>query len=371
MEKNLKKFFQAFSILSGTIIGVGFFSLPYITFKVGILTIVFYFLILGSLVYFLHSIFAQLCFQTPDFKRLPGFAKFHLGSFWEKIAFLITVVGAEGTLLAYLIVGGEFLNEIFLKIFEIKNFGFWVYFFLGCLFIFSGRKLIAKIEQISLFLMVFVLIFIFLWHHSLIDLKNFPIKPDFSKIFLPYGPIIFSLWGASLIPEIEETLRENKKLVKPVIFCSIFFSIVFYLLFIYLILGICGKNVSEYGILGLEKIIGEKTMILLLILGTLTTFTSFITIGLTIKKVFWYDFKIQKDFSSFLTIFFPLFLYFLGLKKYIKIISFIGGVFLGIEGILYLLMYKKSQKKYRKISLILICFLLFGIVAEFVNFFHT
>jgi len=43
-------FFQALAILTGTIMGVGPFSLPYITAKVGILTMSFYFLILGAVI---------------------------------------------------------------------------------------------------------------------------------------------------------------------------------------------------------------------------------------------------------------------------------------------------------------------------------
>jgi len=374
----LKKIIYSISTLSGTIIGVGLFSLPYITSKVGFWVMLGYFLVLGALVILVHSFFGELALKTPDFKRLPGFAKIYLGNGGEKIAFISAIFGTFGAILAYLIVGGEFLENLLSPIFGGGNL-IWtlIYFSFGALLIFFGIKAISKVEFWGLILFFLILILIFLRGKYLINIENlFPIENWSLKIenlFLPYGPILFSLWGASLIPDVEEMLGEKKNLLKKIIPISILIPIFVYLFFIYLILGIGGSQTTESALTGLKNFLGNEIVSLAFFLGVLTTFTSFITLGLTLKKVFWYDLKIEKNLAWAITCFIPLILFLIGIKQFIPVISFVGAIMLGIDGILILLMYHKeikNQKSKIKNLLIypLILILLGGIIWEIMYF---
>jgi len=370
----LKTFIFSIATLSGTIIGVGFFALPYITSKVGFWVILAYFLILGSLVILIHSFFGELSLKTPDFKRLPGFARIYLGNFGEKIAFLSSVLGIFGAILAYLIVGGEFLTELLSPIFGGGNL-MWalIYFSVGALLIFFGIKAIAKVEFWGLVLFFIILFAIFFRGQPFIETQNLFPAPDWSAFFLPYGVILFSLWGATLIPEIEEMLGEQKNLLKKIIPISILIPILIYLFFIYLILGITGPQTTESALTGLRNFLGDEIVSLGLFFGVLTTFTSFITLGLTLKKIFWYDLKIEKNIAWLITCFIPLILFLVGIRQFIPVIAFVGAVMLGIDGILILLMHKKqvkSQKSKVKSLLIypLVLFLLAGIIYEIIYF---
>jgi amino acid permease len=370
--KKLSSFLYGVSLLSGTIIGVGFFALPYITLKVGFWTILFYFLILGSLILLIHLFFGELALETPDLKRLPGFAKLYLGKRGEKMAFVASIFGIFGSLLAYLIVGGEFLKEIFAPIFGGGDL-IWtlVYFILGSILVFFDVKAITKVEFFSVIGFFLVLILLFLGAKDLIKTQNLflgRVLP--SNFFLPYGPILFSLWGASLIPETEEVLSENKRLLKKVISVSILIAILIYLFFIYLILGTCGNSTTKSALLCIKDFWGEKISLLTLFFGFLTTFTSFIALGLTLKKVFWYDLKMPKNLACGISCFVPLILFLLGFKDFISIISFIGAVMLGFEGILILMMYQKylksqiSNLKFQKLKLkISLVYFLFLVLA--------
>ncbi|MDP2741348.1 MAG: hypothetical protein Q8O66_01510, partial [bacterium] len=60
-------------------------------------------------------------------------------------------------------------------------------------------------------------------------------------------------------------------------------------------------------------------------------------------------------------------LFLLGLNSFIGLISFIGGVLLGIDGILILLMYKKIGGKKKVIYPLVLIFLL-GIIYEIAYF---
>lgn len=371
----MEKLFRAISTLTGTIIGVGFFSLPYITSKIGILPILFYFFLLGGFAILIHLIFGELALKTPDLKRIPGFAKFYLGKVGEKIAFFTEIFALWGTILAYLIIGGQFLTNLLLPIFGGNNYFYTLLYFLAsAIFIRAGINLISKIEFSDLILFSLILILIFIQGFSKIKLENlffkFDLRSQSSNLFLPYGPILFSLWGTALIPELEEMLGKEKKKLKKVIFSSILICALFYLLFIFLTTGISGKNTSPDAISGLEKFLGKRTSNFLFFFGTITTFTSSISLGLTLEKTFWYDFKMNKNLAWLVTCLFPLFLFFLGIQKFIPIISFIGGVVLGIEGILILLMYKKiNPKNFLIFPLILI--LILGIFYEIFYFLNN
>jgi len=376
--KQFKALIYGISTLSGTIIGVGFFSLPYITSKIGFLAILGYFLVLGSLVVLIHQFFGELALKTPDLKRLPGFARFHLGNWGEKIALISTILGTFGTILAYLIVGGEFLTELFSPIFGGSNL-IWtfIYFSLGATLIFFGIKAVAKIEFWGLILFFIVLFLIFLRGRYLINIENLFIENcppagglKIENFFLPYGAILFSLWGASLIPEVEEMLGETSKgkdLLKKIIPISILIPIFIYLFFIYLILGITGPQTTESALTGLKNFLGDKIVSLALFFGVLTTFTSFIALGLTLKKVFWYDLKMDKNLSFVIACFLPLILFCIGMNRFIPVISFVGGTMLGIDGILILLMYRKSNVK-SKLVYPLFLILLGGIIYEIIYF---
>jgi len=374
-----KKIIYSIATLSGTIIGVGLFALPYITLKVGFWVMLGYFLVLGTLVILVHLFFGELALKTPDYKRLPGFAKIYLGNWGERIAYISAILGIFGAILAYLIVGGELLTELLSPIFGGGNL-FWtiIYFLAGAILIFFGIKAIAKVEFWGLILFFLVLILIFLRGRYLINIENlFPpisnFKFQISNFFLPYGVILFSLWGAALIPEVEEMLGEKKKLLLKIIPVAILIPIIIYLFFIYLILGITGPQTTESALVGLKNFLGNRIVSLGFLFGLLTTFTSFIALGLTLKKVFWYDLKIGKNLAFAITCFIPLVLFLIGVKQFIPVISFVGATMLGIDGILILLMYHKkikNQKSKIKNLLVypLILIFLGGIIYEIIYF---
>lgn len=372
-EGLFKNYIYPIATISGTIIGVGIFSLPYIASKVGIWIMLAYFLVLGFLAVCVHQFFGRVCLETPDFKRLPGFAKIYLGKKGETVAYISTILGLFGALLAYLIVGGEFLESLLSPVFGGNNFVYTIlYFSAGTLLIYFGIKVVAKVEFWALALFFGALLAMFFYSQPFFEIKNLLPKPDIGQLFLPYGAILFSLWGASIIPEVEEMLGAEKNSIKKVIPASIVISIFVSLFFTVSILGLSGPETSESALAGLEKFLG-KGVFLLLFFGVLTTFTSFISLGLTLKRVFTFDLGIKNLHAFIIACFFPLILFLLGLKSFIFVISFVGGVLLSIDGILILLMYKniiKSQKSKVKNILIYSLMLVFvlGIIYEIIYF---
>lgn len=366
MEAKTKKFILALSLISGTTIGVGFFGLPYIASQIGIWSILLYFLFLGGFVIFCHFLFAEVSLKTPDFKRFPQFAKIHLGKKGESVAYLTTITGLLGALLAYLIVGARFIEATFPKLESLTSL--FIFFLPGAILIFKGVKSISRIEFWGLVIFILVITVLFLASFSLFEISNLKIgSPNRENFFLPYGPILFSLWGAALIPEAEEILSQDKKLLLKVVPLAILIPALIYLFFIFWILGISGSQTTEAALDGLKNFLPNPLVNLALFLGIVSTFTSFIALGLTLKNVFWYDLKINKNLSFFLTVFVPLFFYFFGLRDFILVISILGAIFLAIDGILIVLMYKKVYpEKFRILKTLLILVFALGIVYEII-----
>lgn len=375
MKDLFNNYIYPIAALSGSIIGVGFLSLPYITSKVGIWAMLFYFAVLTALVVFLHVIFAQISLKTPDFKRFPGFVGFYLGKPAERFAIFLTIFGSFGVLLAYLIIGGQFLATIFSPLLGGDILIYVVLYFTVLSFIvYFGIKLISKVEFWALSLLLLLLFIIFVKGFSQIKLENIFIGnslaiSNWKSIFLPYGAIIFSLWGTGLIPEIEEMLRDRKKLLKKVVIISTLISAFIYLLFIFLILGITGPQTTDSALAGLGNFLGTGLLSLALFIGVTTTFTAFMGQALLLKKVFIYDMGIKEFPAWVFTCFTPLMLFLLGVNSFIPLISFIGGVFLGINGIFILLMYKKIGGRKIIIYPLTAVFIL-GIIYEIVYFIY-
>lgn len=373
IQAKTKKIIYATSLLAGTAIGVGFFALPYITSKIGLWTMLLYFLIVGGIALIVHFLFGEIATETKDYLRLPGYAKIYFGENGKRIASFVVITGALGSMLSYLIVGGDFLGSLLMPFFGGSNFLYiFIYFFVGTIVMYIGLKVISKIEFLGVISFFIVLAAIFFRAQPLMNTKNLFPAPDIAYLFLPYGVILFSLWALDLIPEAEEMLGKDKKFLKKIVIPAfLMISTIVYLIFIFLIVSLTGSMTTESAITGLQNVLGSGVANLVLVLGIVTTFTSFITIGLTLQKILCYDMKVNKKIAWAVTCFVPFLLFLFGIRNFIDVVGFIGGVILGIEGILIILMYQKLKKpsKMKKVlALPLVLVFLLGIIYEIIYF---
>jgi tyrosine-specific transport protein len=372
MFKDLfRNYIYPIAVFSGGMVGVGFLSLPYIAMKTGIWLTVLYFLVLTLLVIAINLIFCQISLKTPDFKRFPGFVGYYLGNWAKVFTLVLTIFSTVGVLLVYLLVGGQFITSVFQPVFQgnILTYVF-IYFFVVSVIIYFDIKVVARSEFWVIVLLVLSLFFVFVESFSHIKLSNIFFgnwKLEIGNFFLPYGPLLFALWGTGLIPEVEEMLGENKKRLKTVATISTVIISVFYFLFVLLILGITGKQTDQTALTGLKNFLDSGLVSVSLLIGALATFTAFITQGIIFKKTLMFDLKIKHWQAFVMTCFPPLILFLLGLKSFIPLLSFIGGVLLGIDGILILWMYKKIKGKNAIIYPLSLVFL-FGVVYEIIYF---
>jgi len=363
-----KNFLFALSILVGTIVGAGIFGIPYVVSKSGIIPGFFYFLILGGAVLLIHLFFGEIVLRTKEKSRLPGFTQKYLGK-WGKIFITISVVvGITGALLAYLILGGEFLRILFSSFLNLSEVQFTLIFWLALsYFIFRGIKLIAPAEFFTNLLFFFVIIIILGFCFPKVDLANISVF-NLPNVFLPFGIILFSLIGWPAIAEICGFLKnpEEKKEIKKIIILSLIIVIVLYLFFTLAVVGVAGENVSQDTLSGLLPFFGPGIVFLVALAALITLADSFLALGLYLKNTFIYDLKLSKTISTIMTCGLPLLLFLIGFRSFIATIGFVGTIIGVIEGIIIILIFKKAKTlgdREPEYSLKIPVFLLYFLIA--------
>lgn len=339
------RFLYAVATLIGMIVGVGIFGIPYAVAQTGLAIGFFYLAGLGVIVIILHLFYGEIILRTSAPHRLVGYAQIYLGKKAKVLATFTIFLEYYGALLAYIIVGGQFLYVIFGRWFDGSEFwGAITFFIFGAAAILIGLRAVAKSEFFMTGLLLLTVAILITKGFPLVDAKNF-IAADAGKFFLPYGVIFFSLIGASAIPEMRQILQGEEKKLRPAIFFGTLLPVVIYFFFALVIVGISGSRTSREAILGLAPFVGTWVINLGAFFGILAAFTSFICLGLNLKKVFQYDWRIKEFWAFVLACFIPLGAYLLGLKDFIFIIGFVGAVAAGLDGILTVLIYFRAKSR--------------------------
>jgi len=341
-----KNFLLALSVLIGTTIGAGIFGIPYVIFKSGLIPGLFYFIVLGGAVLLIHLFFGEIVLRTKEKYRLPGFALKYLGRPAETLITISVIVGVAGSLLAYLILAGDFLKILFPSFLGLSSFHFvLISWLILSYFVFQGIKIIAPAELLTNSLFFFIAFIIFFFSLPKFNFSNLPVL-NLPDIFLPFGIILFSLVGWSAIPEIGEILKntDEKKFFKKVIIFSTTISAVFYILFGILVAGVSGGNTSADALSGLVPFLGGKIVFFGVLAGLITIVDSFLVLALYLKNTLVCDLKFPKTPAFLIACGSPLILFLLGFRSFIDTIGFVGTVVGAVEGVIIILMFKKAKK---------------------------
>ncbi len=343
-----KTFYYAVFALIGTIIGAGIFGLPYVVQKAGFTLGLFWLIFLGLVTLYLHLMYGEIVLRTPGKHRYTGFVRKYFSKQGSILASIINIIGTFGVLLAYLVVGGVFLFNLFYPLIggriEMYSLIFFVWASLGVIF---SIPLFHKINSILVGLLLLIFIVIGFWGAPLVKAENL-LKIDGVNFFFPYGVILFALGGGSAIPEMVEILKKRPYKIKKAIIIGTLVPLFIFILFTFAVVGISGSSVAPDAISSLELYLGRPIVIFGSAIGLLAVITSFFTIGMNLKKIFWYDYKINKYLAAFLTLFIPLGMFFAGAKNFVEIISLLGVFMSGIDGILMAKLFYAARKRGKK-----------------------
>ncbi|MFH1661978.1 MAG: aromatic amino acid transport family protein [Candidatus Falkowbacteria bacterium] len=343
-----KNYFRAIATLVGTIVGVGMFAVPYVISKAGIILFLIYLPILATVQHYLHKLYAEIILSTREKHRLPGYSEKYFNKHGKKLTLTIVLLGNYGTLVAYVIIGGVFLNQLLSPVFGGSVFLYTtILFIIESLVILMDLRFIAFLELSMTILLFLAIGFITFRGFPYIDFSNY-ILVDWKYTFLPYGPIFFSVGGGVAIPEVCKLLAHKKENIKSALFWGTFIAVAVLFVFTILVVGITGANTTAGALVGLNLVITNGVMTTALIFGLLTIITSFLVVANAVKEIYWWDLGINKNVAWILACAIPYFLYLIGLQNLTKVVSLTGAITGGAIGIILIylaLQVKRIRKK--------------------------
>ena len=176
-------FFYAIAILIGMIVGAGIFGIPYVVAQAGFVIGLFYLALLGGAVILVHLFYGEIILRTNQEHRLIGYATKYLGSRAKKIATITVLFEYYGSLLAYIIIGGNFLMILLGQFFG-GNEVLWatLFFVVGAGLIFCGLRTIVKNELLLTGLLLLTLAAVLFSGIPQIDFTNLKNAFDTEKL---------------------------------------------------------------------------------------------------------------------------------------------------------------------------------------------
>jgi hypothetical protein len=352
-------------ILASLIVGAGMFSLPSIFVRSGL---IYGLLALGFFTWVsasLSSRYAEVIDEGGSDKRFAGYAKKHFGKKGYLLGLLFTLGGIAISLSIYLSLAPSFFSLIFPFMPEtVSVFLFWTF---GTMIAFLGTKRGSSTSLLvfSLMMVAIALFAVFALFKG--DASNITSASLFEprNLFLPFGPLLFSLSGRSALSAIRERYGEKEYSLtrfKKAIKLGAVIPALIYIVFILMVIALSGGGVTSDAVTGLT-FLPTWALVAMGILGILTIIDSYALIGLEFAGVLSRDAKMPKQLAYGLFAIIPLVIYFLISGDFLTLVGVGGGIFLAAESIMVVLMRRKISGA-RLSDLVLAVVFLIGIIYQ-------
>lgn len=327
-------------MLSGMIIGVGMFAIPFSFYSAGFLLGTLELFVLALVVLAIHLAYAEVVRRSREQHRLPGYARMYLG---EKAAFLATgaaFFGISGTLLAYVLLSGIFLDSLLGRFMAQSHSSWWSMMFVlaGAVISFfpvKKKTLLTSLLTTLLIIFICILVVLLLPHVSFGALSGW----HAASVFAPYGVILFALSGSTVIPDVVAYYRGDKKRTRQVIARGSLLPAVIYFLFALVVVGASGDRVTPDAITGLLSVAGNVVVALGSLIGLIAVSTAYLLLNSSFQAFLNLDLKVSRSLSWAGASFIPFALFLLGFQNFISVISVVGATTVAIDGGLIIAMY--------------------------------
>lgn len=345
IARNKQNFFYAIAALAGTMVGVGVFGIPFSFTKSGFLIGASFLVAIALITLLLDLMYGEVVLRTQRLHQMTGYTEIYLGRSYKKVIFFAAALSSYSALLIYIILAGEFLNNVLSGLVYISpNTYSLVFFFVMSFFVLAGIKRVSWLELILAALFSIVIVAISLVGWPKVDFANFSgIQPEFW--FLPYGVLLFAFAGFSAIPIQRELLGDRERLLRKAIIFAVLFVSVLYFIFAFTVVGVSGDITTPEAIAGLYEFLGGKIVFLGSLFGVLALSTSYLMLGSAFLEIFHLDYGISRKTSWLLVVLPPFVLFLGGLRTFIDIMGLAGAVAVGLEGIIMIMIYARAKSK--------------------------
>ena len=334
------RYLAALSTTVGTIVGGGVLALPYAIEKSGFFEGMALMVLLGFASVLITMYTGELSSHFKKLHQLPIIISKYTGKRFRTLILAFQILTIYGAQIAYLTGIAMVLVFLFHLPYSVAVL---MVFLLTLPLIYKGYSMVEEAETPMLFIKVALIVAASLSIMGIVNLSNL-YTYNISSFFGPFGIVLFSLTGYTVIPEVKEELGGTKRLTS-VILLSYLISILLYVFFTFSFIGAFGPAVSAVATDGLHSIYYE-------ILFSLTTLflllTPYIALSLVLADSFTYDFGIARKLSMFLSLAAP-FAMALFDFNFENILDVTGGIFISLLAIMVLVAVFMERKAGRRI----------------------
>ncbi len=350
------------NLMTATTVGAGLFALPYVFAQTGWLLSGAYLAVLAAAVAFVHGLYLEVVRNENEKPRLLTLIEKHYGRNARLGGLVIILGGLTLTLLAYLILS-RVLIALFLPGYE--NAGLWAFWLLSSLPVLFRVRRLMWAEAAGGLGMLALILWVFgkgLASHAF----HVPVW-NWEYVFLPLGPVLFALAGWTAVEPSAEYARRAGLSLKEAgtgLRLGTLGAALLYALFVAGISG-AGGAITPDTVQGLSGWLPLEAA-LVAVLGLFAVWTSYVPMGLEMKRISENDLGWSKLWSGILVFCLPPALFLLGLDDFLKVIGLVGGVFLAGEYIYILLVARRALRlPANRARLTLILVLLFALAAVY------
>jgi len=373
----------AIATLIGTIVGAGILGIPYVIAKAGIVAGIIDLVGIGLLLLVLNLYLGEVSLRTKGNHQLTGYAEKYVGKKGKIILLVAMMIEIYGALIAYTMGQGTTLASLFGGNPFIWSLGFFIF---GSYLLYRGLKSVGKTELILVIILTLAVIVVAIMSIPYVKASNF--SGGEGSLLLPYGIILFAYLGVTSIPLLKEQLTKEKKNIKKAIIWGSIIPILIYTLFALMVVGSVGLN--GFNSLGVDERIASAALnifvdgpigIIVNLFAIAAMGTSFLALGMAMKEVYNYDFKMKKITAWLLTISIPFLVFLLDrivdVTNFIQLLGVTGAIAGGMVGIMIVIMFHKAKKLGNRkpeykirihwlLSIILLVVFVAGIIYQFI-----
>ncbi len=328
----------------GSVIGVGIFGIPFIFAQAGFGIGMIHLIVIGAVNLVILLIYADIVMNTGGHHRISGIVERYAGPWWGHVASFLLFASSWGAMVAYIIIGGEFLQAILGPWLNISLMSWQLLFFVVSAFLLiGGLGFIAKLEVFFVFgllALVTVILTASLPHADLAELTTF----DTSMWFAPFGVVLFAFGGLAALPEMADVLGNKKSQLRKAILLGMGIVTIVYTVFAGVTVAVTGARTTQEAILGLGAVVGDWALVLGAFIGLFSVLTSFLILGIAIMNGLVFDYKWRYFRAWGLVVMIPVLVFLFGARDFIDVIGFTGAILVGLLSILLIYTYKKAKR---------------------------
>jgi len=354
-------------VFAATIIGAGILALPVAAAKTGFFPMLLLLLVVGAVSVFSALYIAETEIHTEGDHHLPSLAREHLGNTGFAVMISGIVIYICGALVGYLAAGGQLFYSLSNGKIPVSA-GILIYCAAGSLIVHFGLKIMSRVET-YLFSAMLILIGMVI----ALTLPNIEIplvlETHWRDTLNVFGVVLFAYVGHSVIPSIARGLKKHEDINRISIW-GVLIPLLLYVVWCFVVMGAVPKTAGhgqpslagakiagQPATIPLGLIVGGSVVLLGNLFAVLSTMTSYIGFGFSLKEAY-VDVaaemhqKISPRAVTLLVVIPPLVIALFKPKVFVHALdiagTYGGGVFVGILPVLMVL---RSRKKAKSIKL--------------------